>query len=127
MDSPRGVPGELERAIPSQALNRGVLLLLPKVQDPPESVLCNMQHFKANLLADMMVCKLLDIQQQQGSDVQLGNNSVALKVKQQAQPGGQHYDQQQQQWPVGQQQQQQQQQQQGGAAAAGVLEESSFE
>jgi hypothetical protein len=54
-----------------------------------------MQHFKANLLADMMVVKLLDIQQQ-GPDVQLGN-SVSLKVKQQAQ--SQHYDQ--QQWPVG--------------------------
>jgi hypothetical protein len=81
----------------------------------------------ANLLADMMVCKLLDVTQQQGPDVQL-SSSVALKVKQQAQPGGQYYDkQQQQQWPVGQQQQHAAQ---GvkvtGAAAAGVLEESSF-
>jgi hypothetical protein len=47
----------------------------------------NMQHFKANLLADMMVLKLLDIQQQ-GPDTQ-------PPVKQQAQ--GQRYDQQQQQ------------------------------
>jgi hypothetical protein len=92
-----------------------------------------MQHFKANLLAHMMVCKLLDIQQQQGPDAQLGS-SVALKVKQKAQAGSQHYDQQQQQqWPVVQQQQQYAAQgvkvamQQGGAAAAGVLEESSFE
>jgi hypothetical protein len=89
-----------------------------------------MQHFKANLLVDMMVLKLLDIQQQ-GPDVQLGN-SVSLKIKQQAH--SQHYDQQQQQWPMGQQQQQQHAAQgvkvaiqQGAAAAAGVLEESSFE
>uniref|UniRef100_A0A383V8G3 Uncharacterized protein n=1 Tax=Tetradesmus obliquus TaxID=3088 RepID=A0A383V8G3_TETOB len=90
----------------------------------------NMQHFKANLLADMMVLKLLDIEQQ-GQDTQ----PAALKVKQQAQ--GLRYDQQQQQqqqYSAGQQQQQAAQggrpagqQQQGGLAAAGVLEESSFE
>jgi hypothetical protein len=86
----------------------------------------NMQHFKANLLADMMVLKLLDIQQP-GQGTQPG----MLKLKQQQQAQGQHFDQQQQQWQAGQQRQDAQGMiaavQQGGSAAAGVLEESSFE